>query len=112
MDMKRVVITGMGAVSPFGQGTDVLNESLVQGKSGIVKFTELEAMEGIGSHVAGVAGNIDPMMIPRKYRRSMSTMSIFSVLASQEALETGKLSTDCCGQRKHGDCPGFHDRQH
>ena len=93
MEVRRVVVTGMGAISPFGQGVEVLNDSLMAGKSGIVRSPELEKMEGVRSHVAGMVSNIDPMMIPRKYRRSMSSMSIYSVLACQEALKMGRLSS-------------------
>lgn len=91
MGLRRVVVTGMGAVSPFGQGVNIFNDSLMAGKSGIVRSSELEAMEGVRSHVAGIVNNIDPMMIPRKYRRSMSSMSVYAVLACQEALETGQF---------------------
>ena len=93
MGIRRVVITGMGAISPYGQGVDILKDSLLSGKSGIVKFPELEAMQGVRSHVAGIVNNIDPMMVPRKYRRSMSQMSVYSVLACQEALEMGGLAS-------------------
>ena len=91
MGIRRVVVTGMGAVSPYGQGTDIFNDSLMAGKSGIVIHPGLKEMEGVGSHVAGIINNIDPMTIPRKYRRSMSSMSVYAVLACQEALETGRL---------------------
>lgn len=102
MEMRRVVITGMGAVSPFGQGVNVLEESLVNGKSGIVRTPELEEAEGLNSHVAGVVADIDPMEIPRKYRRSMSLMSIYSVLACQEALKMGQMSGECSGEERMG----------
>ncbi len=91
MGMRRVVVTGMGAISPYGQGVDILIDSLMNGKSGIVGFPELEKMEGTRCHVAGIVNNIDPKMIPRKYRRSMSSMSVYSVLACREALEMGGL---------------------
>lgn len=96
MELRRVVVTGMGAVSPFGQGVEILNNSLVSGKSGIVRHPELESVEGIRSHTAGIVNNVNPMMIPRKHRRSMSSMSVYSVLASQEALEMGGLSSGSC----------------
>ena len=91
MGLRRVVVTGMGAVSPFGQGVGIFNDSLMDGKSGIVRSSELETMEGVRSHVAGIVSNIDPMLIPRKYRRSMSSMSVYAVLACQETLETGQF---------------------
>ncbi len=92
MELRRVVVTGMGAISPFGQGVNILYDSLMTGKSGIIACPELRTMGGLRSHVAGLVENTDPMMIPRKHRRSMSSMAIFSVLACQEALEMGGLS--------------------
>lgn len=94
MELRRVVVTGMGAISPYGQGVDILMDSLVNAKSGIVEHPELVKMEGVRSNVAGIVNSIDPMAIPRKYRRSMSPMSVYAVLACQEALETGRLSPE------------------
>ena len=102
MGIRRVVVTGMGAVSPYGQGVDILIDSLMNGKSGIIMFPELEAMEGVRSHVAGIIKNIDPMLIPRKYRRSMSPMSIYSVLACQEALKMGGISSGAYSDENMG----------
>ncbi len=102
MELRRVVVTGMGAISPFGQGVDILYDSLVNGKSGIVRRPELESIEGIRSHVAGIVNNVDPMTIPRKYRRSMSSMSVYSVIACQEALTMGGLSSASCFDENMG----------
>ena len=42
---KRVVITGLGVISPVGNGKDVFWESLVSGKSGISPITHFDATE-------------------------------------------------------------------
>jgi len=102
MPMRRVVITGMGAVSPFGKGIKVLEESLMDGKSGIVSYPELEAAGSTGSRVAGIVHNIDPAEIPRKHRRSMSLMSIYSVIACREALEMGQVPVESLGEEGMG----------
>ncbi len=102
MGMRRVVITGMGAVSPFGKGIKVLEESLIDGKSGVVNYPELAAAGSTGSQVAGIVQNIDPSEIPRKHRRSMSLMSIYSVLACQEALEMGRMPVERLGEEGTG----------
>jgi 3-oxoacyl-[acyl-carrier-protein] synthase II len=94
MEPRRVVITGMGAVSPFGQGTEIFYDSLTKGKSGITRSPELESVDGGRSMVAGTVKNIDPMIIPRKFRRSMSDMSVYSVLACQEAIAMAGLSPE------------------
>ena len=51
--MRRVVITGMGAVSPLGRGADILVESLLEGKSGITWLGDLVKIGGLRSQVGG-----------------------------------------------------------
>ncbi len=102
MEPRRVVITGMGAISPFGQGVDIFYDSLSKGRSGITRHPDLESIEGSRSMVAGLVENVDPMMIPRKFRRSMSDMSVYSVLACQEAISMGGLSPEICSNVNTG----------
>jgi len=92
MQTRRVVITGMGAISPFGRGVDILIESLFAMKSGVTKIPGLADFGGLRTHVAAVVPDMDPKEIPRKYRRSMSKMSIYATLASQEAVSQGNVT--------------------
>ena len=92
--MKRVVITGMGAVSPYGKGQDLLIESLMEGRSAIRQIDELDQIKGVRSKVAGLVPDTDSREIPRKYRRSMSNMSVYATLACQEALQRAGLSAE------------------
>ncbi len=96
MQLKRVVITGMGSVSPFGRGTDQLITSLEAGRSGVRHVAELETMKGMRSQVAATVPELDFHLIPRKFRRSMSLMSIFATLACQDALEQAGLGAADC----------------
>lgn len=100
--MKRVVITGMGAVSPFGKGVEILMKSLLEGKSGIQRLAELAEIQGLRSWVAGLVEAVEPKEIPRKFRRSMSNMSVFATLASQEALRQSGLGADHCSSGQMG----------
>ena len=92
MQTRRVVITGMGAMSPFGRGVDILIESLFAMKSGVTKIPGLADFGGLRTHVAAVVPDMDPKEIPRKYRRSMSKMSIYATLACQEAVSQGNVT--------------------
>lgn len=85
MLLRRVVITGMGAVSPFGRGVESLMGGLLEGRSGVVRVPELSGITGMRTRVAALARGVDPMEIPRKHRRSMSNMSVYATLASQDA---------------------------
>ena len=92
MPLKRVVITGMGAVSPFGRGVDTLMTALLLGESGVRILPELADIRGIRTRVAALVPGVDPGEIPRKYRRSMSTMSVFAALAAGDAIAQAGLS--------------------
>jgi 3-oxoacyl-[acyl-carrier-protein] synthase II len=92
MLLRRVVITGIGVVSPFGRGIKNLMSALLTGKSGVVEVPALSEITGMRTRVAALATGVDPMEIPRKFRRSMSSMSIFATLASQDAAAMAELS--------------------
>jgi len=87
MQLKRVVITGCGAVSPYGRGVAPLMDGLYAGDSAVSEVAELSQVQGMRPRVAALVKGVDPKQIPRKHRRSMSAMSIFATLACQEALE-------------------------
>ena len=100
--MRRVVITGMGAVSPYGKGAGALIESMIDGKSAVSTIASLTDIIGLRSWVAGLVNDIDPKEIPRKFRRSMSPMSIYAVLACQEALDQACLDATECNSGRMG----------
>jgi len=100
--MRRVVITGMGAVSPLGRGADILVESLIEGKSGITWLADLVEIGGLRSRVGGLVPDVDPKEIPRKYRRCMSNMSVYATLACQEAIRQAGLSDEDCSGGQMG----------
>lgn len=89
MPLKRVVVTGLGAVTPFGQGVERLFGALLAGESAIRRHTDLDAVRGLGPRVAGLVPDVDSHDIPRKIRRSMSAMSVYAFLAAREALHQG-----------------------
>ena len=92
MPLKRVVITGMGALSPFGRGVDTMMNAMLLGESGVRILPELAGIGGIRTRVAALVPGVDPGEIPRKYRRSMSAMSVFAALATGDAVAQGGLS--------------------
>jgi 3-oxoacyl-[acyl-carrier-protein] synthase II len=100
--MRRVVITGMGAVSPLGRGADNLVDSLIEGKSGVTRLADLVEIGGLRSWVAGLVQDVDPKEIPRKYRRCMSNMSVYATLACQEAVRQAGLSNEVCSSGQMG----------
>ncbi|MDR0486055.1 MAG: beta-ketoacyl-[acyl-carrier-protein] synthase family protein [Elusimicrobiota bacterium] len=92
MQKKRVVITGMGAVSPYGfdakntQGVDILVDNMLLGKTSIAFDGELSQIPDITSRVSSKVPAIDFSYIPRQLRRSMSKMSLYAAGAVRETL--------------------------
>jgi len=95
--MRRVVITGAGAVSPFGMGVEALLEGLWGGHSGIRKVAELEKCQPLRPRIAGLVPSFDEKQIPRQQRRSMSRMSLFAAFAAKEAVASAGLDPRTCG---------------
>ena len=91
---RRVVITGLGAVSPFGVGVDKLWNSLVEGKSGISTSESID----ISKHVVKISGevkNFDPeQYLDPKEAKKMDRFIQFAMVAADEAVKDAKLEED------------------
>ena len=94
--MKRVVVTGMGAISPFGKGVDVLMDSLFANESAVKSVPALAEIGSLRTRVAAIVPGVDPKEIPRKFRRSMSQMSVYATLACQEAVAMSHITEGHC----------------
>jgi 3-oxoacyl-[acyl-carrier-protein] synthase II len=88
---KRVVITGVGAVSPFGLGAGLLTQNLLDGNVSIKFNEELAAISDISSKVSSRVPQTDFSFIPRNFRRSMTNMSLYAYSAVKESLENAKI---------------------
>lgn len=89
--LKRVVITGMGSVSPLGRGMAALTEGLEAGRSAVRAMDDWNHYIGLRSLVGAPAELKDEKLIPRQSRRSMGRLSLFAVQAAQEALTDAGL---------------------
>jgi 3-oxoacyl-[acyl-carrier-protein] synthase II len=63
---------------------------------------ELEQVGGLRSRIAALVEGIDPKQIPRRFRRSMSRMSIYAYLASRQALNMAAYPADELDQGRTG----------
>lgn len=86
MLLEPVVVTGIGIISPLGNSYPQMLEALLAGRSGVRELPELAQIGGLRSRLAATVEGIEPREIPRKFRRSMSNMSVYAYLASQQAL--------------------------
>ncbi len=95
MALQRVVITGRGAISPYGTGVDTLLAGIWQGRSCIKLMPEWQEIEGLESTLAAPIPPIDAKgLLPRSARRTMGPMAVYATLASQEAVKDAGLSEE------------------
>lgn len=91
MEKRRVVITGMGAVTPIGNSVAETWESIKAGKSGIDTITHFDASIN-KVHYAAEVKNFDPALyMDAKDARKMARFSQYAVAASKMALEDANL---------------------
>ena len=100
---RRVVITGLGAVTPVGIGKDDFYNALLRGESGIGPITRFDASD-YATRIAGEIKDFDPTQfgIDKKEARRMDRSSAFAIaaafLAQKDAdLDLDKEDLDRCG---------------
>jgi 3-oxoacyl-[acyl-carrier-protein] synthase II len=91
---KRVVVTGLGCISPLANNWPITWKNLVEGKSGIAKITRFDASE-FKTRIAAEAKGFDPVSIfgSREARR-MDRFTQFAVASSIQAVEQAGLIID------------------
>ncbi|QBE62261.1 beta-ketoacyl-ACP synthase II [Pseudoduganella lutea] len=94
MGTRRIVVTGMGIVSPLGCGVEAVWRRLLEGSSGLVVLPD-DVTEGIAARVAGVVPGLAPerpwgfdaaLAVEPKDHKKMDRFSLFAVAAAQQAL--------------------------
>lgn len=99
--MRRVVVTGLGVVSPIGNNVAEVTESLREGRSGIVHCEEY-AERGFRSHLHGEPKIDMDDMIDRKLRRFMGDGAAYAYVAMKEAIEDSGLGEDVVTNERTG----------
>ncbi|WP_414565173.1 MULTISPECIES: beta-ketoacyl-ACP synthase II [unclassified Anabaena] len=88
---KRVVVTGVGAITPIGNTPDEYWEGLLSGRNGIDHITFFDASRH-DCRIAGEVKNFDPHdYMDRKEAKRMDRFSQFGVSAAKQALADAKL---------------------
>jgi 3-oxoacyl-[acyl-carrier-protein] synthase II len=99
---RRVVVTGIGLVSPLGTGTDKNWQALLRGESGIAPLSRFDVAR-YSTRFGGEAKDFDPLLfIDRKEVRKMDLFIRFAMAAAQLAVEDsglppGDLQSDRAG---------------
>ncbi|MDR3191945.1 MAG: beta-ketoacyl-[acyl-carrier-protein] synthase II, partial [Treponema sp.] len=88
---RKVVVTGMGVVSPIGNSVDEFRDSLKAGKSGIAPITAFDITD-FDVTIAGEVKNFDPARwMEKKDARKMCRFTQLAVAATSEALDQAGL---------------------
>jgi 3-oxoacyl-[acyl-carrier-protein] synthase II len=89
---RRVVVTGVGLVSPLGIGTGANWDALCAGQSGIGPITRFEASQ-FSARIAGEVKNFDPLQfVDKKDVKKMDVFIQLAIAASQFAMDDAKLT--------------------
>lgn len=90
----RVVITGLGAITPIGIGKEDFWKGLLEGRNGIARITRFDA-EGFDAQIAGEVKDFDPTAyIDKKESKRMDRCTQFAVAAARLAIEDAGLDLD------------------
>lgn len=92
--MKRVVVTGLGAVTPIGNNVESFWNGIKEGKCGIDKVTHFDASE-FKTQIAGEVKDFDPTeYIEKKEARKMDRYTQLAVVAASEAVKDSGLNME------------------
>ncbi|OBZ14444.1 beta-ketoacyl-[acyl-carrier-protein] synthase II [Bacillus sp. FJAT-27264] len=100
--MERVVITGMGLISPLGNSVEEFWNGLVQGQSGITQITSFDT-SAFKSKIAGVVHDFDAeTRFGRKEARRMDRFTQFALAAAEDAWKHSGLELDQIDRERLG----------
>lgn len=92
--MKKIVITGMGAVTPIGIGVDTYWENITAGVSGIDTIKSFDASE-LAVQIAGEVKNFNPSdYMPKDLIRKTDPFMQYAYIAAEEALKQSNLEIE------------------
>ena len=103
---KRVVVTGMGAITPSGIGHDIMWESIAQGKNSIAPITQFDTKDFKAKLAAEVSDFVAEDFIDKKEVRRMDRFNQFAVAAAQLCIEDAKIDLDSVDLNKFGTIVG------
>jgi 3-oxoacyl-[acyl-carrier-protein] synthase II len=93
VDPRRVVVTGLGALTPVGNTAEEFWSSLVHGRSGIGPITRFDAT-GFPTRIAGEVRNFDPLdFVDKKEARRLDPYLQYAIAAASLAVQDASLDT-------------------
>ncbi len=97
MKLNKVVITGVGSITPFGIGVEALSQGIFSNRSAITNVGDIwkESVSDILCEVGGeITFDLNEKKIPRDSRRNMGRVSILGCLSTEEAVNMAGLTEE------------------
>jgi 3-oxoacyl-[acyl-carrier-protein] synthase II len=99
---RRVVVAGMGIISPIGNSVEEFWNNLKEGVSGIDKLTRFDASE-FSTKIAAEVKNFDPLKyIDKKESRRLDLTEQYAIATSQQAFDDANLGSDSLDPERAG----------
>ena len=102
MQNKRVVVTGLGALTPIGNGVPAYWDGLVSGKSGSAPITYFDASKFKTQFACELKGFDPGDYFDRKEARKMDRFTQYAMVASYEAIEHANFNLDALDKTRVG----------
>ena len=99
MDKRRVVVTGVGAVSPLGLDVEQTWQSLIAGRSGVGAITAFDAKDSPVRIAAQIDGFDGVALFGRRRARHLDRVVQLALVATKEAIEASKLDVATAPER-------------
>src|SRR5450755_2138685 len=91
---KRVVITGMGVVSPNGVGNAAFSEAILAGRSGVKRISRFDPAE-VPVQIAGEITNFDELAwVEKRERKHVSRVLPLAIAAATEAMQVAGVESE------------------
>ena len=102
MELKRVVVTGLGALTPIGNTKDEYWDGLINGKSGAAPITYYDTEKFKTKFACEVKNFNATDFLDRKEARKMDKFAQYAMVASDEAIADAKLNLDALNKLRVG----------
>ncbi|HEV2719908.1 MAG TPA: beta-ketoacyl-ACP synthase II [Thermoanaerobaculia bacterium] len=102
MDKRRVVVTGIGMISPLGIGNEPTWRGLLEGRSGVGRITKFDPTD-YACQIAGEVRGFEPeQWIEKKEVKKSDTFIHYAIAAAQMAVDDSGLDTASCDTERLG----------
>lgn len=109
IEKNKIVVTGLGIITPIGIGKDEYWESAIHGKSGISKISRFD-VEGYPTKIAGEVKNFNPKeYMPDELANNLSRYSQLGLATAQMAVKDARLDFSRINKKKIGVSIGLGD---